>query len=128
MPSSQSISFATPTLALLLSRNLSLYNYLRYDLADVSDRVALVKAYGRPFAVFMALLAPRVSSQYEIIHRSVLYGKEEEIMTFRQAILDECNMTAVAVSKSECRRGNDSRIHQEICSECRRVPSSPKLP
>ena len=67
-------------------------------LATRQQQELLRRHYGAFCASLIASLSPETAAQYESIHRHILQGRKEEAMSFRQAITDECNMTAVAVS------------------------------
>ena len=54
-------------------------------------------------ASLIVFVFPDSASRFERIERDVLNGPEENALTFRQAITDECNMTAIAVSSSQRR-------------------------
>ena len=43
---------------------------------------------------------PNVSERYEQINDHILHGPDDRAVAFRQAVTDECNMTAVAVRVS----------------------------
>ena len=58
----------------------------------------LARVHGKILAGFVTLAMPQTAKQYWRIHHSILRGSKEEAMVFRQAITDECSMTAVAVS------------------------------
>ena len=63
-----------------------------------AQRTALVGNYGPTVGVAVSLLFGNTASQYLRIQRSVLKGQDEDAVQFRQAVTNECNMTAIAVS------------------------------
>ena len=65
-----------------------------------AEKEALVRNYGNAVGVPVALLLGNTATQYLRIQRSVLNGKDENAVEFRQAVTDECNMTAIAVRVS----------------------------
>lgn len=65
-----------------------------------AEKEALVRNYGHAVGVPVALLLGNTATQYLRIQRSVLNGKDENAVEFRQAVTDECNMTAIAVRVS----------------------------
>ena len=64
------------------------------------ERSLLGQNYGWLVATFVTVLSPETATQYEEIDANVLQGGDEETLAFRQAITDESNMTAIAVSRS----------------------------
>lgn len=64
-----------------------------------SSRFALLqRSYGYFVALLISTLSPSTATQYERIENLILGGEDENALAFRQAVTDECNMTAVAVS------------------------------
>ena len=63
-----------------------------------AQRAALVGNYGSIIGVAVSSVFGNTASQYFRIQRSVLKGKDDDAVQFRQAVTDECNMTAIAVS------------------------------
>ena len=61
---------------------------------------SLRRYYGPFVASLVAIFLPDTAKQYERVERVVLHGKPEDALAFRQAVTDECNMTAVAVGRS----------------------------
>ena len=61
-------------------------------------REVLVDNYGPRVGVALAFLLGSTATQYLRIQRSVLNGKDEDAVQFRQAVINECNMTAITVS------------------------------
>ncbi|KAL6714826.1 hypothetical protein ACLMJK_007086 [Lecanora helva] len=57
---------------------------------------ALERSYGRWVAFYVSLALWNTATQYERIERVILRGRDEDALAFRQAVTDECNMTAVA--------------------------------
>ena len=58
----------------------------------------LIDNYGPRAGVALAFYFGSTAPQYLRIQRSVLNGKDEDAVQFRQAVVNECNMTAIAVS------------------------------
>ena len=58
----------------------------------------LIDNYGPIAGVALAFYFGSTAPQYLRIQRSVLNGKDEDAVQFRQAVVNECNMTAIAVS------------------------------
>ena len=54
--------------------------------------------YGPRAGVALYFLFRSTATQYLRVQRSVLNGKDEDAVQFRQAVTNECNMTAIAVS------------------------------
>ena len=65
---------------------------IRYD--------SLSRCYGPFVALLVSTFLPDTAKQYERVKRVILQGKPEDALAFRQAVTDECNMTAVAVGRS----------------------------
>ena len=65
-----------------------------------AQKDALVGNYGHAVGVPVSLLLGNTATQYLRIQRSVLNGNDEDAVEFRQAVTDECNMTAIAVRTS----------------------------
>ena len=63
-----------------------------------AERSLLARNYGSLVATLVTVIAPEIATQYRQIDAEVLHGGEQETVAFRQAITDESNMTAVAVS------------------------------
>ena len=61
---------------------------------------SLSRCYGPFVALLVSTFLPDTAKQYERVERVVLQGKPEDALAFRQAVTDECNMTAVAVGRS----------------------------
>lgn len=62
-----------------------------------AEKEALVSNYGHAVGVPVSLLLGNTATQYLRIQRSVLNGEDENAVDFRQAVTNECNMTAIAV-------------------------------
>lgn len=85
---------------------LSLRAWKRAQEAMIGDDgfASLRQSYGWFYVLsygwfYMLLYAfPDGTAQYEWIKKVILKGKDEHALAFRQAITDECNMTAIAVS------------------------------
>lgn len=58
----------------------------------------LIRNYGLPVGLPVSLLLRDTATQYERIEKDILHGRDADALAFKQAITDECNMTAVAVS------------------------------
>lgn len=58
----------------------------------------LIDNYGPRVGVALAFYFGSTAPQYLRIQKSVLNGKDEGAVQFRQAVVNECNMTAIAVS------------------------------
>ncbi|KAG8533560.1 uncharacterized protein KY384_001300 [Bacidia gigantensis] len=57
---------------------------------------SLERSYGSFVALFVSTFLRNTAGQYERIERIVIRGRDEDALAFRQAVTDECNMTAVA--------------------------------
>ena len=86
----------TGSLIALFDASFSIYRATR-QLASHQQHELLARKYGAFSASVVAWLSPETAGQYESIHYYILRGSKEEAMSFRQAITNECNMTAVAV-------------------------------
>ena len=58
---------------------------------------SLQRSYGHSIAVLVIVLLRDTATQYERVESVVLPGQNEDVLAFRQAVTDECSMTAVAV-------------------------------
>ncbi|KAI9705105.1 MAG: hypothetical protein M1836_006888 [Candelina mexicana] len=70
-----------------------------YDRVQATKRVEsslLGRNYGSLVAFIVTVCWPETATQYEQIDAKVLHGGEEETLAFRQAIINESNMTAIA--------------------------------
>ena len=65
--------------------------------ARIRERSLLAKHYGFALASSLVIVWPNASEQYERVERHVLGGTATDILAFRQGVVDECNLTAVAV-------------------------------
>ena len=84
-------------LVALLNANRKAYYSIRQATKEV-ERSLLVRNYGSLVAAFFIVVSPETATQYEQIDAKILHGEEQETLAFRQAITDESNMTAIAVS------------------------------
>ena len=66
-------------------------------LTGVNLRSPLIDKYGLPIGLPVSILLRDTATQYERVERDILHGSNEEALSFRQSITDECNMTAIAV-------------------------------
>ena len=57
----------------------------------------LAKNYGSIIAFLVAVVLPDTARRYETIGRAILHGPSENASILRHSLIDECNMTAVAV-------------------------------
>ena len=62
-----------------------------------AQRRALVDNYGPAVGLPVYFFLGNTATQYLRIQRSVLNGKDQDAVEFRQAVTYECNMTAIAV-------------------------------
>lgn len=81
----------------IFDKSSNLYRGTR-QLASRQQLQLLARNHGPLVAYIVAWLSPRTAQQYESIHLHILRGSNQEAMNFRQAITNECNMTAIAVS------------------------------
>lgn len=65
--------------------------YLKYD-----KRTAISRTYGRPLGWVLTTLPGNTATEYERIERVVLHGSDAEALRFRDSVITECSMTAVA--------------------------------
>lgn len=61
---------------------------------------SLKRSYGRTTALLVTALLRDTATQYERVESVILPGEDDDVLAFRQAVTDECNMTAVAVRRS----------------------------
>ena len=64
--------------------------------------------YGPFIGTVVTVILRGTATQYERIEKAILYGGDEEALAFRQAVTNECNMTAVAVIP----------LRSNLCSLC----------
>ncbi len=64
------------------------------------EKAAISRTYGTTLGWFIVTFAGDTAAEYERIQRVVLRGKDEEALRFRDSVMTECNMTAVAVRNS----------------------------
>ncbi|KAL8703546.1 MAG: hypothetical protein Q9201_003276 [Fulgogasparrea decipioides] len=71
---------------------------LLVDSSFKTTRYILSKRYGLLERATLALLLPSIfiPEKYKQVEKFILNGRDEDTLVFRQAITDECNMTAVA--------------------------------
>ena len=81
------------SVVLLLSPLLSLFAQLKGE-----EFRTLSRTYGPHVALIITTVSPNTASEYDRLERVVLRGREEEALLFRDAVANECNMTAIAVS------------------------------
>lgn len=60
----------------------------------------LKRSYGRTTALLVTAFLRDTATQYERVESVILPGEHDDVLAFRQAVTDECNMTAVAVRRS----------------------------
>ena len=86
---------------------------MNYSVIEISRTVSLIlqalnsgawrrhrlirQNYGSNIATLVVFFLGDVASSYERIGIEVLNGPTENAISFRQAVTDECNMTAIAV-------------------------------
>lgn len=58
---------------------------------------SLERNYGSIAASLVSLCMPDTAAQYERIQDIISDGTDEDTLALRQAVTDECNLTAVAV-------------------------------
>ena len=87
----------TASVIALLDRSFTIYR-AALQLANDRQHELLARNYGAFCASMVAWLSPETPRQYESIHNHILRGSKDGAMSFRQAITNECNITAVAVS------------------------------
>lgn len=90
------LSTVVATIALFHTTT-NLYKATR-QLASRQQHELLARNYGAFSASLVTWLSPQTAQHYESIHHHILRGSKEEAVGFREAITNECNMTAVAVS------------------------------
>ena len=61
---------------------------------------SLKRSYGRTTALLVTIYLRDTATQYERVESVILPGEDDDVLAFRQAVTDECNMTAVAVRRS----------------------------
>ena len=54
-------------------------------------------SYGLIAGILISTCFPKTASDYERLQRTVLRGSDQDTLRFRDAVNNECNMTAVAV-------------------------------
>ena len=64
------------------------------------EKLAISRTYGRPLGWVIVTFFGNTATEYERIERIVLRGSDDEALRFRDSVITECNMTAVAVSRS----------------------------
>ena len=71
-------------------------------LADIipNQYSSLKRSYGRTTALLVTAFLRDTATQYERVQSVILPGEHDDVLAFRQAVTDECNMTAVAVGRS----------------------------
>ena len=57
----------------------------------------IARNYGPLIGTVFTVILHGTATQYERIEKAILYGGDEEAIAFRDAVTNECNMTAVAV-------------------------------
>lgn len=55
--------------------------------------------FGFGIALAISILLPNVAMQYEKVTALVLNGDDQPVLEFRQAVTNECNLNAIAVSR-----------------------------
>ena len=73
-----------------------------YKEQKARERKVLFRRYNPIIGIILTVVWPNATEQYERIERHVLQRKidADALLTFKQGVTDECNMTAVAVSGS----------------------------
>lgn len=64
--------------------------------AKRGEKAAISRTYGTTLGWFIVTFSGDTAAEYERIQRVVLRGKDEETLRFRDSVMTECNMTAVA--------------------------------
>ena len=60
------------------------------------ERALLARRYGDARALLITLVWPTVSTQYERVDNCVSRGTDEDVVTFKHSVTEECYMTSVA--------------------------------
>ena len=60
-------------------------------------RDTISQLYGPKAGFLISTFFRSTASEYERLQRVVLWGGDEETLRFRDSVINECNMTAVAV-------------------------------
>lgn len=67
---------------------------LRFQAHNINT---ISRSYGLIAGVLISICFPKTASEYERLQRVVLRGSDEDTLRFRDAVTNECSMTAVAV-------------------------------
>ena len=62
-----------------------------------NHRHIIPQSYGPKAGFLIFTFFRSTASEYERLQRVVLWGGDEETLRFRDSVINECNMTAVAV-------------------------------
>ena len=87
----QVVSFGAQIVAILWRR-------WRYEAKQ--REILLGSRYGRLVVFVVTKFLTDTAIRYDRVERDVLNGSAEDALAFKQAITDECNMTAITVSVS----------------------------
>lgn len=87
------LSFSASVIGLIsiTSRTFSWFVAVKYGSLSLN--------YGPTVALFISTVFPNTATYHERVQRTILDGNDENALAFRQAVTDECNMTAVAVGQ-----------------------------
>ena len=62
------------------------------------ERATISQSYGGTTGLLMTTFFGGTASEYERLQRVILRGSDDEALRFRDSVINECNMTAIAVS------------------------------
>lgn len=93
-----------------------IYSYLAsraafkaYFNSSFDHQARLRRSYGKVTSVVVTTISPDTAIRYARLEQDVLRGSAQNVLTFRQSVTDDCNITAVIVSvhlfilvKEEC--------------------------
>ena len=65
----------------------------------LSQQHVLARRFGLLPGSFISLVLRDTSNRYERVEKEVLNGADNEALTFKQSVTDECSLTAIAVSQ-----------------------------
>ena len=82
----------------LIIKGLEVYTSSAVSLKS-HEKVAISRTYGRPVGWLIVTFFGNTATEYERVERVILWGSDEEALRFRDSVITECNMTAVAVSR-----------------------------
>ena len=100
-----------------IATTIEAFEALGYSLDRLPNQYdSLTRSYGRAVAFFLLFFLRDTATRYEGVESLVLQGENDNVLAFKQAVTDECNMTAVAVCQCLFNWSSISKVIHRLLS------------